>query len=125
LLTLVPGVTTGRLAGNNTASQSTTNNFRVNGGRGGTSEILIDGAANTGTYNNQVSAIPQIDSVQEFKIQPDSNLAFQLAVEFSKGIHLNKEAPLNYSVVSASNTQQKGIEGMVPDRSVAGGGKNG
>ena len=68
LLTLTPGVTTGRLAGDNTASQSTTNNFRVNGGRGGTSEILIDGAANTGAYNNQVSAIPQVDAVQEFKV---------------------------------------------------------
>jgi hypothetical protein len=68
LLTLTPGVTTGRLAGNNTASQSTTNNFRINGGRGGTNEILIDGAANTGTYNNQVSAIPQLDSVLEFKV---------------------------------------------------------
>ncbi len=68
LLTLAPGVTTGRLAGVNTASQSTTNNFRINGGRGGTNEILIDGAANTGTYNNQVSAIPQVDSVQEFKV---------------------------------------------------------
>lgn len=68
LLTLVPGVTTGRLAGDNTASQSTTNNFRINGGRGGTNEILIDGAANTGTYNNQVSAIPQVDSIQEFKV---------------------------------------------------------
>ncbi|MBM3785492.1 MAG: hypothetical protein FJW30_14090 [Acidobacteria bacterium] len=68
LLANVPGVTTGRLAGDNTASQSTTNNFRVNGGRGSTSEILIDGAANTGTYNNQVSAMPMLDSVQEFKV---------------------------------------------------------
>ncbi|MBL8209119.1 MAG: carboxypeptidase regulatory-like domain-containing protein [Bryobacterales bacterium] len=68
LLANVPGVTTGRLAGDNTASQSTTNNFRVNGGRGSTSEILIDGAANTGTYNNQVSAMPQLDSLQEFKV---------------------------------------------------------
>jgi hypothetical protein len=33
LLTLTPGITTGRLAGDNTASQSTTNNFRINGGR--------------------------------------------------------------------------------------------
>jgi hypothetical protein len=61
-------VTTGRLAGDNTASQSTTNNFRINGGRGSTSEILIDGAANTGTYNNQVSAMPMLDSIQEFKV---------------------------------------------------------
>jgi hypothetical protein len=68
LLAYVPGVTTGRLAGDNTASQSTTNNFRINGGRGSTSEILIDGAANTGTYNNQVSAMPQVDSLQEFKV---------------------------------------------------------
>jgi hypothetical protein len=68
LLATVPGVTTGRLAGDNTASQSTTNNFRINGGRGSTSEILIDGAANTGTYNNQVSAMPQLDSIQEFRV---------------------------------------------------------
>ena len=31
LLLTVPGVSTGRLAGDNTASQSTTNNFRING----------------------------------------------------------------------------------------------
>ncbi|HUS08219.1 MAG TPA: carboxypeptidase-like regulatory domain-containing protein, partial [Bryobacteraceae bacterium] len=68
LLTLAPGVTGGLNAGINTASQSTTNNFRINGGRGATNEILIDGAANTGTYNNQVSAIPQVDSLQEFKV---------------------------------------------------------
>ena len=68
LLTLTPGVTTGLNAGINTASQSTTNNFRINGGRGNTSELLIDGAANTGTYNNQASAIPQVDSVREFKV---------------------------------------------------------
>ncbi len=68
LLTLAPGVTGGLNAGINTASQSTTNNFRINGGRGATNEILIDGAANTGTYNNQVSAMPQVDSIQEFKV---------------------------------------------------------
>lgn len=68
LLTLAPGVTGGLNAGINTASQSTTNNFRINGGRGNTNEILIDGASNTGTYNNQVSAMPQVDSIQEFKV---------------------------------------------------------
>ena len=26
------------------------------------------GAANTGTYNNQVSAMPMLDSIQEFKV---------------------------------------------------------
>lgn len=68
LLTLTPGVTGGLNAGINTASQSTTNNFRINGGRGATNEILIDGAANTGTYNNQVSAMPQVDAIQEFRV---------------------------------------------------------
>jgi len=75
LLATVPGVTTGRLAGDNTASQSTTNNFRINGGRGSTSEILIDGAANTGTYNNQVSAMPQLDSILEFKVNTSAYAA--------------------------------------------------
>jgi hypothetical protein len=68
LVTLTPGVTAGLRAGINTLSQSTTNNFRINGGRGATNEMLIDGAANTGTYNNQASAIPQVDSVQEFRV---------------------------------------------------------
>lgn len=68
LVTLTPGVTAGLNAGINTASQSTTNNFRINGGRGNTNELLIDGAADTGTYNNQASAIPQVDSIQEFRV---------------------------------------------------------
>jgi hypothetical protein len=69
LLTLAPGVTAGiRDAGINTASQSATNAFRINGGRSGTSEILLDGAANIATYNNQLAAIPQVDSVREFKV---------------------------------------------------------
>jgi len=68
LVMLTPGVTAGLRAGINTLSQSTTNNFRINGGRGATNEMLIDGAANTGTYNNQASAIPQVDSIQEFRV---------------------------------------------------------
>ena len=72
-------------------------------------ELKLKGLFTKATQQMNTDSI----AVQEFKIQPDSNLAFQLAVEFSKGIHLNKEAPLNYALVSASNTQQKGIEGMV------------
>jgi hypothetical protein len=70
LVTLSAGVVPGNVltAGDNTASQAQTNEFRINGGRTTTSEILIDGAANTGTYNNQASAIPQVDAVQEFKV---------------------------------------------------------
>lgn len=69
LLRLTGGVVPGAInPGDNTASQSTTANFHINGSRSNTNEILIDGAANTGTYNNQVSAIPQVDAVQEFKV---------------------------------------------------------
>ena len=58
----------GLAAGDNTVSQNQTNFFRINGGRNRSSEILIDGASDTGTYNNQASAIPQVDAVREFKI---------------------------------------------------------
>src|SRR3954463_328444 len=58
----------GLVAGDNTVSENQTNFFRINGGRNRSNEILIDGAADTGTYNNQASAIPQVDAVQEFKI---------------------------------------------------------
>jgi hypothetical protein len=58
----------GLVAGDNTVSENQTNYFRINGGRNRSNEILIDGAADTGTYNNQASAIPQVDAVQEFKI---------------------------------------------------------
>ncbi len=70
LVTLTAGVVPGNvlIPGDNTASQAQTNEFRVNGGRSSTTEVLIDGASNNGTYNNQVSAIPQVDAIQEFKV---------------------------------------------------------
>ncbi len=70
LMALTAGVVPGNVLtpGDNTASQAQTNEFRINGGRTTTSEILIDGAANNGTYNNQASAIPQVDAIQEFKV---------------------------------------------------------
>jgi hypothetical protein len=55
-------------AGDNTVSENNTNAFRINGGRTRSNEILLDGAADTGAYNNQASAIPQIDAVREFRI---------------------------------------------------------
>ena len=58
----------GLVAGDNTVSENQTNYFRINGGRNRSNEILIDGAADTGTYNNQAAAIPQVDAVQEFQI---------------------------------------------------------
>jgi hypothetical protein len=55
-------------SGTNSVSQSFTNSFRINGGKGSTTENLIDGAANTTAYANQVAAIPQVEFVREFKV---------------------------------------------------------
>jgi len=56
-------------AGTNMSSQSTTNTFYIEGTKAGESEILIDGAANTVFYDTHAAgAIPNLDSVQEFKI---------------------------------------------------------
>jgi len=95
LLTLVPGVTTGLNAGLNLRSQSTTNNFRINGGRGSTSEVLIDGAANTVSYNNQVAAIPQVDAIQEFKVNTSP-----YAAEFGR----TGGGVVSFSIRSGTNT---------------------
>jgi len=56
-------------AGTNMSSQSTTNTFYIEGTKAGESEILIDGAANTVFYDTHAAgAIPNLDSVQEFKV---------------------------------------------------------
>lgn len=56
-------------SGNNDQSQAYTNTFRINGGKLATTESLLDGAANTTTYDyNAVAAVPQVDSIQEFRV---------------------------------------------------------
>ena len=49
--------------------------FSVNGGRGNTSEILIDGAVNTVQGTNMINvvvAFPSPDAIEEFKLQTNS-----------------------------------------------------
>jgi hypothetical protein len=56
-------------SGNNDQSQALTNTFRINGGKLATTESLLDGAANTTAYDyNAAAAVPQVDSIQEFKV---------------------------------------------------------
>src|SRR5215831_14178411 len=57
-----------RSSGLNTSSQSQTNTFRINGAKGSTTDILLDGAVNTTSYANQAAGIPQIDAVQESRV---------------------------------------------------------
>ena len=56
-------------SGNNDNSEALTNTFRINGGRLATTESLLDGGANTTLYDyNAIAAVPQVDSIQEFKV---------------------------------------------------------
>lgn len=56
-------------SGNNEQSQAFTNTFRINGSKMATTESLLDGAANTTTYDyNAAAAIPTVDAIQEFKV---------------------------------------------------------
>jgi len=74
LVNFTPGVTGGGLsgtynaAGTNTVSQTQTNVFRINGGKASTTEILLDGATNIQAYANQAASVPQVDAVQEFRV---------------------------------------------------------
>lgn len=59
-------------SGTNTTSQTQTNTFRINGGKSATTEILLDGAANTTALSNQAGGIPQVDAIQEFRVLTDA-----------------------------------------------------
>ena len=68
------GVTKGNdgLSGQNYTSESRSNTFRINGAKGSTTDVLIDGAANTTAYYNQDAGIPGTDSVQETRVYTDA-----------------------------------------------------
>jgi hypothetical protein len=74
LISDAAGVTKGDdgLSGQNYSSQSRSNTFRINGAKGSTTDVLIDGAANTTAYYNQDAGIPGVDSVQETRIFTDA-----------------------------------------------------
>lgn len=72
LALLVPGVTPGRNFGDmfNTAI-----GMRINGGRAGTNEVLLDGVTNLTPGANPIavaSILPSPDALQEFRIQTNS-----------------------------------------------------
>jgi hypothetical protein len=68
------GVTKGNdgLSGQNYSSESRSNTFRINGAKGSTTDVLLDGAANTTAYYNQDAGIPGVDSVQETRVYTDA-----------------------------------------------------
>jgi hypothetical protein len=70
LINFSPAVTKGDdgLSGQNVTSESRTNTFRINGARGATTDISIDGGADTTAYYNQAAGIPGVDAVQEYRV---------------------------------------------------------
>ena len=68
------GVTKGDdgLSGQNYSSESRSNTFRINGAKGSTTDVMLDGAANITNYYNQDAGIPGTDSVQETRIYTDA-----------------------------------------------------
>ena len=64
------GVTKGDdgLSGQDSTSESRTNTFRINGAKGATTDVLIDGATNTTAYYNQDAGVPTVDAVQEYRV---------------------------------------------------------
>lgn len=76
LVGLTPGVTFGPNFGNGGGQELGRNffksDFNVGGGRSGSQELLLDGAANTTPDVNRGIINPPVDSVQEFKVQANS-----------------------------------------------------
>ncbi len=68
------GVTKGDdgLSGQNYSSESRSNTFRINGAKGSTTDVMLDGAANITAYYNQDAGIPGTDSVQETRVYTDA-----------------------------------------------------
>lgn len=70
LITATVGVTynDGGTSGTNNTTQSTTNQFRINGSKYATTDLLIDGGANMVAYNSQAAGIPGVDATSEFRV---------------------------------------------------------
>jgi hypothetical protein len=70
LINFGPAVTKGDdgLSGQNVTSESRTNTWRINGAKGSTTDISIDGATDTTAYYNQAAGIPGVDTVQEYRV---------------------------------------------------------
>lgn len=70
LINLSPAVTKGDdgLSGQNITSESRTNTWRINGAKGATTDLAIDGATDTTSYYNQAAGIPGTEAVQEYRV---------------------------------------------------------
>jgi Carboxypeptidase regulatory-like domain len=96
LINFSPGVTKGDdgLSGTNSTSESRTNTWRINGAKGATTDILIDGATDTTAYYNQAASVPDVEAIQEYRVYTDS-----YAPEFGR----TSGGMVSYALRSGSN----------------------
>jgi len=97
LINFSVGVTVGDdgLSGTNTTSESRTNTYRINGGLGSTTDILVDGATDTTAYYNEAAGIPGVEAVREFRVYTDA-----YAPEFGR----TSGGIVSYALKSGTNT---------------------
>jgi hypothetical protein len=77
LVGLVPGVVPQGSSGGNLTGQNVfaAGNFQIGGGNANQSSTLVDGAPVNISYGNITSLVPSQDSIQEFRVQTNSNTA--------------------------------------------------
>ena len=96
LINFSPAVTKGDdgLSGQNVTSESRTNTWRINGAKGSTTDLAIDGATDTTAYYNQAAGIPGLDTVQEYRVYTSA-----YAPEFGR----TSGGTVSYALRSGSN----------------------
>jgi hypothetical protein len=96
LINFSPAVTKGDdgLSGQNVTSESRTNTWRINGSKGATTDIAIDGATDTTAYYNQAGGIPGVDAVQEYRVYTSA-----YAPEFGR----TSDGTVSYALRSGGN----------------------
>ena len=76
LIALTPGVTFQRSAfgqfGDVPVNSTWDTNFSINGGRGQSNEILIDGVPSSAGFFDQITTLPIVDETQEFKVESNN-----------------------------------------------------
>jgi len=97
LVNFSPAVTKGDdgLSGQNVTSESRTNTWRINGAKGSTTDLAVDGATDTTAYYNQAAGIPGVDAVQEYRVYTSA-----YAPEFGR----TSGGTVSYALHSGGNT---------------------
>ncbi len=80
--------------------------------RGAWHELALKGLRVAAARHMETANVP----VREVNVRPGSDLTLRIGAKFAKGIHLNREAPINYAFAPSSNGEtDQAIEGIAKD----------